>query len=73
MGVAKDKYGTIKDVCITNKGICVVCQNGIYYDNIPSNVEEKLKSIDFHPDHVAYTDSGTFLITTESGTYAYRL
>lgn len=73
MDVAKEKYGTIKDVCITNKGICVVCQNGIYYDNIPSNVEEKLKSIDFHPDHVAYTDSGTFLITTESGTYAYRL
>lgn len=73
MKKAYDMYGSIKDVCVTNKGICVVCQNGIYYSNIPSNLEEKLKNIDYHPDHVTYTDSGTFLITTESGRYSYHM
>lgn len=70
---AYNKYGSIKNVCITNKGICIVCQKGIYYDNIPSNLEDKLKSIDYQPDHVTYTDSGTFLITTETGSYSYRM
>lgn len=73
MKKANDKYGSIKNVCITNKGICVVCQNGIYYDNIPSNLEEKLNNIDYHPDHVTYTDSGTYLITTETGIYSYNM
>lgn len=70
---AYDKYGSIKNVCITNKSICVVCQDGILYDNIPSNLEGKLNSIDYHPDHVTYTDSGTYLITTETGTYSYHM
>lgn len=73
MKKAYDLYGSIKDVCITNKGICIVCQNGIFYSNIPSNLETKLKSIDYHPDHITYTDSGTFLITTESGWYSYNM
>lgn len=71
MKKACDLYGSIKNVCITNLGICVVCQNGIYYSNIPTKLEERLKSIDYHPDHVTYTDSGTFLITTESGSHSY--
>lgn len=73
MNAAKDKYGDIKDVCITNLGICVVCKNGIYYDNIPTVVEEKLKSISFHPDYVSYTDSGTYLISDETNACEYRL
>ena len=73
MKSAQDKYGYIKDVCLTDKGICVVCQNGIYYDNIPLNLEMELKSVDFHPDHVTFTDSGTYLITTESGAYSYNM
>ena len=71
MKEAYNRYGSIKDVCITNKGICIVCQKGIFYSNIPSNLETKLKSLNFHPDHVTYTDSGTFLITTESGGYSF--
>lgn len=67
---ACEKYGSIKNVCITNKGICVVCQNGIFYNNIPSNLERELNSIDFRPDHVIFTDSGTYIITTEDGLYS---
>lgn len=64
---AKDMFGQIKDVCITNKGITVVCQNGIYYHNIPTSVEERLKTCTERPDHIRFTDSGTFLISYENG------
>ena len=64
---AKDMFGQIKDVCITNKGITVVCQNGIYYHNIPTSVEERLKTCTERPDHICFTDSGTFLISYENG------
>ena len=67
MTKAKDMYGQIKDVCITNKGITVVCQNGIYYHNIPTSVEERLKTCTERPDHIRFTDSGTFLISYENG------
>ncbi len=71
MNKAHDKYGSIKNVCVTNKGICVVCQRGIYYYNIPSNLETKLKRLEYRPDHVTFTDSGTYLITTETQRYSY--
>lgn len=64
---AKDMFGQIKDVCITNKGITVVCQNGIYYHNIPTSVEERLKTCTERPDHIRFTDCGTFLISYENG------
>lgn len=67
MTKAKDMYGQIKDVCITNKGITVVCKNGVYYHNIPTSVEERLKTCTDRPDHIRFTDSGTFLITYENG------
>ena len=70
---ANELYGQLKNVCVTDLGICVVCQKGIYYQNIPSNLEQKLKSIDYHPDHVVFTDAGTFLITTEKGRYNYHM
>ena len=67
MITAKDMFGQLKDVCITNKGITVVCQNGIYYHNIPTSVEERLKTCTERPDHIRFTDSGTFLISYENG------
>ena len=67
MTKAKDMYGQIKDVCITNKGITVVCKNGVYYHNIPTSVEERLKTCTERPDHIRFTDSGTFLISYENG------
>lgn len=74
MKKASDKYGTIKDVCITNLGICIICSQGVYYRNIPTNVEEKIKSCKVKPDHIRFTDSGTFLITYENGNnYKYYM
>ena len=71
---AKDMYGQIKDVCITNKGITIVCTYGVYYKNIPTSVEAKLKTCTERPDHIRFTDSGTCLITYENGVgYQYYM
>lgn len=70
---ASDLYGFVKDVCITDRGICVVCEKGIYYNNIPSNLEKALKDCTFQPDHVFFTDAGTYLVTSEQGSYMYNM
>lgn len=70
---AYDLYGHVKYACVTNRGLCVICQNGIYYSNIPSNLEVKLKSISFKPDKITFTDSGTFLITNEKEEYWFYM
>ena len=51
----------------------VICQNGIFYSNIPTNLEVKLKSISFKPDKITFTDSGTYLITNENEAYSYNM
>ena len=48
---------------MTNKGIVICCDGGVYYKDIPTNVETALKEQDFHPKVVKFTDSGTYLIT----------
>lgn len=60
---ALEKFGAIKSCSVTNKGIVVCCSRGVYYKDIPTNVEEALKDQDFHPAVVKFTDSGTYLIT----------
>ena len=60
---AYEKFGTIRSCCVTNKGIVVCCDGGVYYKDIPTNVETAIKEQDFHPQIVKFTDSGTYLIT----------
>ena len=60
---AIEKFGAIKSACVTNKGIVICCERGVYYKDIPTNVEEALKDQDFRPRVVKFTDSGTYLIT----------
>lgn len=73
MKSAHEKFGMIKNVCVTNRGICVVCSNGIYYNNIPENLERKLKEIEFKPSFITFTDEGTYLITDGSKGFTYRM
>lgn len=70
---ASDKYGHIKYACVTNRALVVICQNGIFYSNTPTNLEVKLKSISFKPDKITFTDSGTYLITNEDEAYRYNM
>lgn len=70
---ANEKFGMILSVCTTKKGIVVCCKNGVYYEGIPSNVEEKLKELDYIPRIVKYTDSGTYLITDGESLYSVMM
>ena len=70
---ASEKYGHIKYACVTNRALVLICQNGIFYSNIPTILEVKLKSISFKPDKITFTDSGTFLITNEDESYSYNM
>lgn len=60
---AKEKFGHIYSACTTPKGLVVCCENGCFYSNIPTNVEQKIKEVSFIPKVVKFTDSGTMLIT----------
>ena len=60
---AAEKFGTIRSCCVTNKGIVICCDRGIYYKDIPTKVEEGIKKQDYRPKVVKFTDSGTYLIT----------
>ena len=70
---ASEKYGHVKYACVTNRGLVVVCERGVFYSNIPTNLEVALKSITFRPDKVVFTDSGTYLITNENESYNYNM
>jgi len=64
---AYEKFGQLKDVCITNKGITIVCEKGVLFRNIPTKVAERLRLCKERPDHFRFSDSGTFLITYDKG------
>ncbi len=67
----KNRYGHIENVCITNNGIVVVAENGIYLHNVPTRVYEKLiKITGYKPKVVKFTDSGTYLITDGVSKYS---
>lgn len=70
---AEDKYGQSKSLCITTYSICVVCQYGIVYRNIPENLASALKSTQMKPDKVVYTDAGTFILSTSNGNCEYNI
>lgn len=70
---AEDNYGPSKSFCVTTYGICVVCEYGIVYRNIPDNLASALGSTHMRPDRVVYTDAGTYIISTERGECEYNI
>lgn len=64
---AEETYGQALNVCITTQGCCIVCEDGIYYDNIPENLEKALQQLPEPPVFVTFTDNGTYLICGKSG------
>lgn len=60
---AAEKFGTIYSCCVTNRGIIVCCSRGVYYKDIPNNIETAMKKQSFRIKYAKYTDSGTYLIT----------
>lgn len=70
---AETMYGDSKCITITTKGICVVCEYGILYSNVPVQLANRLKEIGKHPDFVTYTDSGTYFMSDDNGWYDYSI
>lgn len=70
---AGEMYGHLKYACVTNLGVVVVCKKGIYYHNIPTKLEMAMKSLNFWPDKVVFTDAGTYLITNENEDCTYYM
>ena len=63
---ANELYGEVKSIALTDLGVVVCCERGVYYENIPTNVAEKIQHwIDngWLPSHVSFTDSGTYFIS----------
>lgn len=73
MRKAVSLYGYVRSVCVTDTAICVVCVKGTYYSNVPEALATKFKSLKFVPTFVTFTDSGTYLITNDKGSYDYLL
>lgn len=73
MIAAKDKYGYIYSACTTEEGVIFCCERGVYYSNIPTILETKLKSLSWKPKVVKFTDYGTFIITDGENTYSYQM
>lgn len=70
---AEDDYGLSQDIQITPHGICIVCEYGIVYRNIPENMADALNALSFRPEDVTFTDGGTYIITSQSGDSEYNL
>lgn len=70
---AEKTYGDSKCITISTKGICVVCEYGIVYNNVPVQLGNRLKSISQHPDYVTFTDSGTYFMSDDEGWYDYDI
>lgn len=62
---AENEYGSIHSVSLSNKGVIVCAERGVYFNNIPSIVCDMMKNAlrIFKIKVVRFTDSGTCLIT----------
>lgn len=73
MSIAAENYGFMKCVCITNAGIMVTCNDGIFFWNVPQNVIEYLQKQNGKPTTVRYTDSGTYIALDGKGFKAWYM
>lgn len=70
---AEKTYGDSKCITISTRGICVVCEYGIAYNNVPVQLGNRLKAISQHPDYVTFTDSGTYFMSDDKGWFDYDI
>lgn len=70
---ARDKYGSIHSVSLSNKGVIVCAERGVCFKNIPTGTYARLKiaAAQFKIRFVKFTDTGTCLITDGKSEYDY--
>lgn len=70
--VAQEKYGNIKYMFISDSGKVACCERGVYYRNLPSNVEQAIHEYHRTPSIIKFTDAGRYAITTSEGYYRFK-
>lgn len=70
---AKQKYGGVLSVFLSENGCIACCSRGFFFENIPQKVVEQIKGISFKPNFVKFTDDGLSVITNKNGAYWYYL
>lgn len=70
---ADKKYGGVYSVTMTENGLIVCCNRGVYYKNIPKNLAEALNELYWIPKYIKFTDGGTYLITDGQSSFSYYM
>lgn len=71
---AKDAHGKVEAAFISSKGaMMAVCKNGVYCHRVPISVVEAMKTIDFVPKMIKFTDVGYYIITNGKNLVKYSL
>lgn len=71
---AKDAHGKVEAAFISSNGaMMAVCKNGVYCHRVPISVVEAMKTIDFVPKMIKFTDVGYYIITNGKNLVKYSL
>jgi len=69
-----DKNGRILTVHLTNNGVAIVCQNGVYlYGDFPSALPETIRKTTFPIYRVKFADDGAYFIADKEGSCSFGL
>jgi len=69
-----DKNGRILTAHLTNNGIAIVCQNGVYlYGDFPKVLPETIKQTTFRIYRVKFADDGAYFIADKTGSCSFGL
>ena len=69
-----DKNGRILTGHLTNNGVAIVCQNGVYlYGDFPKALPETIKKTTFPIYRVKFTDDGAYFIADKAGNCSFGL
>lgn len=69
----KDNYGPLYSINLSESGVVVCAQDGVYYSGVPHNVAEAIKKLDFRPRYVRFNNSGLYLIVGVDGNVTYSM
>ncbi|MFR9620787.1 MAG: hypothetical protein SNH63_06165 [Rikenellaceae bacterium] len=64
-------YGDIYSIAFSDIGMIACFERGIYYENIPLNLQQKLSNLSFKARFIKFSDEGFYLITDGITEYAY--
>jgi WD40 repeat protein len=69
-----DKNGRILTGHLTDKGVAIVCENGVYlYGDVPNVLPETIKKTTFRIYRVKFADDGAYFISDKEGSCLFGL